>query len=308
VFIIYWLKFKLVETGIRGQPKEVDEIVKTSMNIKKTIGNSQELPTGSLFDEISDLWEEIAEANSTKRQINFVLNKIENKGQVLDLACGNGRHSIRLRKKGYNVIGLDSSRRLLEKGKFKASQESLNFPVVLGDVRFIPFRSDVFSAVISMDASLGYLRSESEDLQSLREVCRILGNKGAFLVDLFNGNRLEQRYGKKSFLNSLGNVFSQIARFRYLNAFFRWREYPSFFLLQRRYVNNEKKLIETWFFRNKKTNQITIYRHIIRLYNLQLLQNILKNAGLDQIKTFGNYEGQEHNQESARLIVIAQKL
>ena len=45
--------------------------------------------------------------------IDNILNKINIKAdsKVLDLACGSGRHSKYLEKKGFNVVGIDKSER-----------------------------------------------------------------------------------------------------------------------------------------------------------------------------------------------------
>ena len=45
--------------------------------------------------------------------IDNILNKIniKTKSKVLDLACGLGRHSKYLEKKGFNVVGIDNSKR-----------------------------------------------------------------------------------------------------------------------------------------------------------------------------------------------------
>lgn len=47
----------------------------------------------------------------TKRQIDFVIEKLHLKGdeKILDLACGFGRHSLELARRGY-YIGLHSVR------------------------------------------------------------------------------------------------------------------------------------------------------------------------------------------------------
>ncbi len=273
-----------------------------------TAETKQKLPTAMLFDEISNFWEEIAEANSTEKQTNFVMKNIEKDGLFLDLCCGSGRHSIQLCKREYEIIGLDISSRLLRMAKLKAAEANVKLQLVRADMRFVPFKSEVFNAVVSLDASFGYLSSNVEDAHSLNEVSRTLRHKGLFLIDLFNPHRLKQRYTKRFTLSSRINIISSLLRFPGLFRLFRWKEYPSFFLLQLRQVTTGGDLVETWFFRDRKTKQISSYLHIVRLYNFPQFRTMLEKACLQTLKTYGHYDGQEYNNNSARLIVVAQKV
>jgi ubiquinone/menaquinone biosynthesis C-methylase UbiE len=273
-----------------------------------TVEPKQKLPTSMLFDEISNFWEEIAEASSTENQINFVMKNIEKGGLFLDLCCGSGRHSVELCKKGYEMVGLDISSRLLRIAKLKAAKANVNLQLVRADMRFVPFKSEVFNAVLSLDASFGYLSSDEEDALSLSEVWRIIKYKSHFLLDLFNRDRLEQHYRKRLGLNPWGTFLASLLRFPGLFRFFKWKEYPSFFLLQRKQVTTSGNLIETWFFLDKKTKQITSFQHVIRLYNLSQVRTMVEKASLHIVKSYGYYDKREYSKSSARLIVVAQKV
>ncbi len=121
-----------------------------------------ELPTAMLFDNISNFWEEIAEESSTENQTKFVMENIEKNGLFLDFCCGSGRHLIRLAEKGYDVVGLDVSSRLLRIAKLKAAKADVDIQTVRADMRFVPFKAETFSGLVSLDASFGYLSSYSE--------------------------------------------------------------------------------------------------------------------------------------------------
>ena len=64
--------------------------------------------------------------NNVKRQLYDKYTK--NIDKLLDLACGKGRHSIFLNKKGYNVLGADLSEKSIFEAK-KSENESLIFLV-----------------------------------------------------------------------------------------------------------------------------------------------------------------------------------
>lgn len=54
-------------------------------------------------------------------QVEKILELVEFEGSsIIDLACGPGRHSVVLAKRGYRVTGVDVSEFLLEKAKERA--------------------------------------------------------------------------------------------------------------------------------------------------------------------------------------------
>ena len=136
--------------------------------------------TTNVFDEMGEIWVEIADKNQTELQVAFLKSQLKPDGYILDLGCGSGRHLIPMAAAGYGIIGLDGSLRLLRIAKKRNGDVEL----VRGDVRFLPFREEAFKAAISMDTSFGYLPSEKDDVQSLREVCRVMGKTGFFFFIL----------------------------------------------------------------------------------------------------------------------------
>ncbi len=268
----------------------------------------RQVPSETLFNEISTYWAEIADAHATEKQVNFVRNNINLDDLVLDLGCGTGRHAVLLNKAGYRVVGLDISARLLQLAKTKASESDVSLALVRADMRFVPFSDGVFAAVLSLDSSFGYLSAEAEDLKSLTEVLRVLSGKGVFLLDVFNRERMWQRYGRKpgfSLQNLLFGLLPRVPRFACL---FKWRAYPHFYLLQKRKVTDKgETLRDLWVFRDKTTGKIIAAHHVVRLYSFSQLQMMLKKAGFQSLDFQGNYEGHRYIENSGRLISIAHK-
>jgi SAM-dependent methyltransferase len=264
-----------------------------------------ESPTPMVFDQISLYWAEIAEANATEEQLKFVRKHVSTSGLVLDLNCGSGRHAMQLHKEGYHIIGLDLSSHLISIAKTKAAELGISLALVKADMRNLPFRSEAFENVISLDSSYGYLPTDIEDIKSLNEVHRIMTQTGSFLFDVFNGEYMSKRYAKKFRIREL---FFGLAKFSVFFGLFRQRDYPDFCLVKKRNVTDEgKKLIDVWVFREKKTGKISVAKHVIRLYSFSRLKELLSQSGLKVVSVLGGYEDQEFSNESRRLIVIAQK-
>ncbi|NNE10546.1 MAG: class I SAM-dependent methyltransferase [Gemmatimonadetes bacterium] len=98
---------------------------------------------------------------------------------VLDVACGGGRHMAAIGRQGARTFGLDLSLALLrtvpETGR-----------VARGDMRSLPFRSGTFDGACNLFTSFGYFPTRTENDSVLREVRRVLKPDGWFLFDYLN--------------------------------------------------------------------------------------------------------------------------
>lgn len=236
---------------------------------------------GNVFGEMGEIWAEIADESQTERQILFLKSQLKPGGCILDIACGTGRHTIPLCAAGFEMVGLDASPQLLRIAK----QRYRAVDVVLGDMRFLPFKTASFTATVSMDTSFGYLPSEENDLQSLLEIRRVLRPEGEFILDVFNRENLVAKYLGKQSPTKL-------------------REYLHFFLLQERELcNGGICLRDRWVIREKSSGETRTFKHTVRLYGLRQLEHILVEAGFAVNEIYGGYEGQEFNNESSRLIL-----
>ena len=193
----------------------------------------------------------------------------------------------------------------------------MDLPLVRGDMRYLPFKPHAFSAVASMDTSFGYLRSESEDQQSLAETARVLAADGLLLIDVFNKAHLIRNHRRKQHRH-FRNAFARFQRaavplIRGFSAplflrLFRWKDYLSFCLLQNRTLSADGEWLEdSWIIFDKKTKLIRMFRHTVRLYTSGRLEELLAEAGFIVVRVYGDYELQGFGGDSRRLIVIAKR-
>jgi len=102
---------------------------------------------------------------------------------LLDLCCGQGRHSLRLARRGYRVFGLAYSSRLLAEARRAASGMEVTAGLVQGDTRDMPYREQ-FDAVTDLTTAIGYFAGESDNQRVLGGVCRALNRSGKFLTEI----------------------------------------------------------------------------------------------------------------------------
>ncbi len=71
----------------------------------------------------------VEDPNITKNEVDLFLKilKLTPEGKILDLCCGQGRHSLELARRGFqNIEGLDRSHYLIQKAKAQARIEGLS--------------------------------------------------------------------------------------------------------------------------------------------------------------------------------------
>ncbi|ELR71423.1 methyltransferase, putative [Fulvivirga imtechensis AK7] len=102
--------------------------------------------------------------------------------KVLDLACGKGRHSIYLNRKGFDVVGVDLSEQNIDHaGTFE--NERLHF--FIHDMREV-FASGQFDFILNMFTSFGYFESEVENEKAICAAAEALKPGGKLVIDFLN--------------------------------------------------------------------------------------------------------------------------
>lgn len=118
---------------------------------------------------------------------------------VLDLACGVGRHAIGMAKRGFRVTGIDFNPRYLEIAAADAAQAGAQVTWREGDMRSLG-EVRMFDAAYSYFTSFGYF-SDDDNERVLAEVARVLKPGGRFLLEMANRDHLlthpEQRTWKQ---------------------------------------------------------------------------------------------------------------
>ena len=102
-------------------------------------------------------------------------------GDLLDVPCGFGRHSLPLVRAGYRVTGVDRSQVLLDEAARRAAGER-GPDYVRADYRELPLPDAAFDAALNLFTSLGYLGDE-EDTRVLAEVRRVLRPAGRLVIE-----------------------------------------------------------------------------------------------------------------------------
>lgn len=104
--------------------------------------------------------------------------------RITDIACGKGRHSIYLNKKGFDVTGIDISAESIKHAK-TFENDTLHFSV--HDMRR-PFITNYFDAALNLFTSFGYFKTEHENALAIKTMYLALKRNGVVVIDFFNAN------------------------------------------------------------------------------------------------------------------------
>ncbi|MFM7728939.1 MAG: class I SAM-dependent methyltransferase [Flavobacteriales bacterium] len=218
------------------------------------------------------------EAEMALRNLHELLQLPEG-SRVLDLCCGQGRHSRTLSRLGYRVTGIDLSPASIAVAKSQP-QENQHFEIQ--DMRSFELKQH-FDAVFNLFTSFGYFNDSSDNMRVLHRIGAHLTNNGLLVIDYLNAFPLfNQTYQENR------TTVDQI----------------SFYT--RKFVEGDfvVKLIEV----TDESGGIHLFREQVQLITLDNFQSMLHGTGFEIIHTFGNYRLESFTPEtSERCIIIARK-
>lgn len=141
-------------------------------------------------------------ADRTEMEVERALMMLKPAGgeRVLDLACGTGRHSRELTRRGFEVVGVDISPELLEMAEREAAEAGLEISFMQADLRELELR-DEFDLVLSLnDGAIGYFETDEENRRTFEVVAQALRSGGGHLMQLPNVLHAEKSLPAKSWI------------------------------------------------------------------------------------------------------------
>ncbi len=199
---------------------------------------------------------------------------------VLDLACGPGRHSLELARRGFAVTGVDRTAAFLKEARRRAAAEGVAAEFVREDMRrFV--RPRAFDAAILMQFSLGYFEDPRQDLAVLRLVRRSLRKGGVFVVDTLPGGYVPETCGR--WARPDGSTLTVVEALR-----------PG---------RDGTSLESLWEI--GRGGKIRTLRFSVRLYAGEELTALLSKAGFRSVDLYADLEGAPLAPGARRMIAVA---
>lgn len=205
--------------------------------------------------------------------------EIPKEAKLLDVACGSGRHSIFLNKKGFEVEGIDISDRNIELAKAHEN-EKLQFHVQ--DMRH-SLKENYFDYAFNLFTSFGFFKSEEENQKCISSIADSLKSGGTFTLDFLNPYRVIHNLVKEEIKTVDGIEFHLTRHF------------------------DGESIIKTIKFKDEG-KEYEFEERVKAIRRLSFLE-FFRNANFMLMQTFGDYELNEYQPESSeRMIFIVKKL
>lgn len=202
-------------------------------------------------------------------------NKNDN---FIDIACGKGRHSVYINKKGYPVVGYDLSKESIESANEFAKRD-LEFYV--HDMRQI-FRTNYFNFALNLFTSFGYFKSSRDELNAILSASKNLKVNGTLVIDFLNRDKVISNLIPKE-IKTIDGIEFHISK----------------------EINNNQ-VVKTIEFTDAGDN--FKFQESVKLLSLTDFQGYLTKGNLEITQVFGNYNLDLHSEKSDRLIIIAKKI
>jgi SAM-dependent methyltransferase len=198
--------------------------------------------------------------------------------KILDIACGRGRHSIYLNKKGYDVTGIDLSEQSI---KYAQQFEQKNLHFFVHDMRKLAF-INYFDIAMNLFTSFGYFETEKEHVSALKSFRKGIKPDGTLVIDYFNTQKILKNLTNQEIKTIEGIEF-------HLHKFV-----------------SDGKIIKHINFEYK--GKTYAFEERVQAFTLEDFQRMFEKSGLYIQHIFGSYRLDAYDEtKSDRLILVCNK-
>ncbi len=209
-------------------------------------------------------------------------------GLVLELGCGTGKMTRRLRDYGYDMIGIDASEEMLELAVAKEQPQDKTILYLNQDMREFELYGTV-AAVVSVCDSINYIIEAEELCRVFRLVNNYLDKSGILVFDLKTEYYFREILGEKTFADQ--------------------REHCS--LIWENYFDEEEKINEyslTLFTESSKgLYERSEETHYQKAYSLDEIKQLLTVAGMEFITAYDAFTNAAPRENSERIYILARE-
>lgn len=207
----------------------------------------------------------------------------KSKGVLLDLGCGTGTLCEEFSKCGYDVIGLDASVEMLSVASSKKQNDIL---YICQDMRDISLYNNVDIVVCALDG-INHLLTENDVKKCFDSVYENINDEGLFIFDVNTIYKHQNIMANNSFVYDFDNIYCV------------W----SSTFCEDNIVNIDIDL----FSGDGKLYSRSGESFSERAYNIEVLDELLKNAGFTVLNHYDWDSDSKPHEKSEKIIFIAKK-
>jgi D-alanine-D-alanine ligase len=203
---------------------------------------------------------------NTEQEVDLLVRSagLQRNDRLLDLCCGQGRHSLELARRGFQcVTGLDRSRYLIRLARKRARQRNLQVSFHEGDARRFRLGDGEFHCVCILGNSFGYFDRPEDDLAVLEAVKRALASGGVLVMDLMDGEWMRSHFEPRSW---------------------EWVDQNHFVCRERGLAEDGDRLISREVVVHAERGVIADQFYAERLYSKERMEALMQRAGFGNLR------------------------
>ncbi|TDL82228.1 class I SAM-dependent DNA methyltransferase [Peribacillus frigoritolerans] len=207
---------------------------------------------------------------------------------VLDLGCGTGEISIRLKQKGYHVTGVDISEEMLSIAFQKTAAEGLSIPYFQHDMRLPSELGQLFDGIFICCDSLNYLETEEDVHAALNAAFDQLAPNGILVFDVHSIYKIHEIFNEATFADNNDEV-------SYI-----WNSF----------IGDAPDSIEhdlSFFVKRGSMYERFDEYHTQRTYPVNQYEEMIKQAGFTLLEITADFKNQPPESQSERIFFVAAK-
>lgn len=236
-------------------------------------------------DAALDVWQKYVTPEMTRAEADFLdsVLKIRSDGHLLDVPCGNGRHSVELASRGFHLTGVDISKKNMDRARAKAEAQDVEARFVHGDMRELPVATH-FDGAFCFGNSFGYL--DYDGMQGfVARISTLLKPKGKFCIDT--------SMSAESILPDL--------------AVKTWFSMDDMYLLAENCYNAGESRLDTTYTTLFPDGRSDVRKSSHWVYTVAEISRLLSSVGLQTVATYGSLDKEPFNVKKDRLLLVAEK-
>jgi len=228
----------------------------------------------------------------TRREITFLeqCGLLQPGQRILDVACGGGRHSLAMARRGAIVMGIDLGPAAIATAQRRAKKAGLQVEFVPADVRRLEYEA-VFDAVTFIFGCFTEM-PRHDAAEVLRRIGRSLRPGGMLLLDVYAPQFFAALDGAQEW---------------WVGRDFIAGRFPQLVLTEYFYYPRQRTYARRDFICDATTGIIHTFGVSGQAYTLSELRRMLADAGLSLTRVYGGWGGEEVTPESQLYIVLACK-
>src|SRR5664279_586951 len=231
-----------------------------------------------------EMWEKAIPEEWSAREAAFLTDvmAIGKGSSILDIPCGFGRLAIPLAKMGFNLTGVDISKRFLSSLDKKVKAENLPIRIIEGNILFLEL-SGSFDGAVCMGNSFGYfdydgMKTFVEKVVScLKTGARFVINSGMLAESILKNIPVEKTYALEDLTMQVNNE----------------------------YIVGDSYMISHLTYKKNGLEEKHDYKHFV--YTVGELKRLLNSLGLKIVAIYGNIEKKLYEYGDQQAFIVSEK-